>query len=161
MKIMLPCRWCGILKLLRPLIGSTLSGIYRQPFSLLTSQYDSVIVTRYYFAYWECKNWSIALDTCGEDHLRGDEFIVDDRKLRQLDPVDARYGTFSSPPVELDIICCVAICWAQKSNVFTWWQPNSAGNITVFRIAAEYLHMFYHKLKGSCGINPQYCVIIS
>lgn len=48
--------------------------------------------------------------TCGKDHVPGEEFVVNDRELRQLDFIYPRHGTVPSPPVELDVICGVAIC---------------------------------------------------
>lgn len=53
---------------------------------------------------------TVVLCTCREDHILGDEFIVDNRKLWQLYPVDPGHCAISTAPVKLNIICGVAIC---------------------------------------------------
>lgn len=54
------------------------------------------------------------LRTCGEDDVLGDEFVVDDRELRQLYPVHAGHCAVSTSPVKLNIICGVSICRGKK-----------------------------------------------
>lgn len=49
------------------------------------------------------------LRTGGEDHVLGDELVVDDGELRQLYPVHTRHGAFSASPVKLNVVCGVAI----------------------------------------------------
>lgn len=48
--------------------------------------------------------------TCGKDYIPGNQFVVDDGKLRELDSCHPRHSGLSSFPVELDIICGVSIC---------------------------------------------------
>lgn len=55
--------------------------------------------------------------TCGKDHVLRDEFVVNDGELRQLDFIDPWHGTVPSPPVELDVICGVAICRGESNIV--------------------------------------------
>lgn len=47
--------------------------------------------------------------TCGEDHILRDEFVIHNGELGQFDLVHPRHGVVSSPPVELDVICGVAV----------------------------------------------------
>lgn len=47
--------------------------------------------------------------TCGEDHILRDEFVIHNGELGQFDLVHPRYGVVASPPVELDVVCGIAI----------------------------------------------------
>lgn len=49
------------------------------------------------------------LVTCGEDDILGDEIVIHDGKLRQFDLVHPCHSIVSPPPVELDVVCSVAI----------------------------------------------------
>lgn len=48
--------------------------------------------------------------TCGKDDIPGNQFVVNDGKLRELDSRHPRHGGVSSFPIELDVICGVSIC---------------------------------------------------
>lgn len=48
--------------------------------------------------------------TCGKDDVPGNQFVVDDGELRELDPRHPRHGGVSSFPVELDVVRGVSIC---------------------------------------------------
>lgn len=47
--------------------------------------------------------------TCGEDDILGDEFMIHNGELGQFDLVHTRHSIVSSSPVELNVICSVAI----------------------------------------------------
>ena len=47
--------------------------------------------------------------TCGEDDILGDEFVIHNGELGQLDLVHARHSVVPSSPVELNVICGVTI----------------------------------------------------
>lgn len=54
--------------------------------------------------------------TCGKHDVSRHQLVVDDGELRQLDPCHPRHGRFTSFPVELDVVCGVAICTGKKKN---------------------------------------------
>lgn len=54
--------------------------------------------------------------TCGEDDILGDELMIHDGELRQLDLVHPRHSIVSSSPVELDVICSVTI-WHREQEL--------------------------------------------
>lgn len=50
------------------------------------------------------------LQTCGENHLLGDKFIIYDGELRKLDlrhPCDC---VIIATPVKLNVVSCISIC---------------------------------------------------
>lgn len=53
--------------------------------------------------------------TCREDHILGDEIVVDDGELGKLNPPHACDSTVPPSPVELDVICGVAVCGREKT----------------------------------------------
>lgn len=57
--------------------------------------------------------------TCGKDDVSRHQLVVDDGELRQLDPCHPRHGRLASFPVELDVVCGVAICTAEKKHTHT------------------------------------------
>lgn len=67
-----------------------------------------------------CLNPSLLLQTCGENHLLGDKFIIYDGELRKLNlrhPCDCIIIT---TPVKLNVVSCVSICkrkhtWVHKT----------------------------------------------
>lgn len=68
-----------------------------------------------------------SLFTCGKDHIPGDQFVVDDGELRQLDARHAGHSSVAAFPVELDIICCVTICkHAHRQQGEVWKSTESA-----------------------------------
>lgn len=81
--------------------------------------------------------------TCGKDHVPGEEFVVNDRELRQLDFIYPRHGTVPSPPVELDVICGVAICRGE-SHITNRQRPtvkephSEPSEILVYRVIILY-----------------------
>lgn len=54
--------------------------------------------------------------TCGKHDISRHQLVVDDGELRQLDPCHPRHGRFASFPVELDVVCGVAICTGKKKT---------------------------------------------
>lgn len=52
--------------------------------------------------------------TCGKDYVPGDQLVINNGELRQLDPRHPRHGRLASLPVELDVVCGVAICTRRK-----------------------------------------------
>lgn len=56
----------------------------------------------------------MVLCTCREDHILGDELVVNDRELWQLYSIDPGHSAISASPVKLNIICGVAICTGEK-----------------------------------------------
>ena len=48
--------------------------------------------------------------TCGKDYIPGNQFVVNNGKLRELDSRHPRHSRLSSFPIELDVICGVAVC---------------------------------------------------
>lgn len=48
--------------------------------------------------------------TCGKDDISGHQLVIDNGELRQLDPGYPRHSRLASFPVELDVVCGVAIC---------------------------------------------------
>lgn len=48
--------------------------------------------------------------TCGKDDVPGNQFVVDDGELRELDPRHPRHRGLSSLPVELDVVRGVSVC---------------------------------------------------
>ena len=54
--------------------------------------------------------------TCGKHYVSGHQFVVDNGKLRQLDARHPRYSRVASFPVELDVICGVAICGRRSTH---------------------------------------------
>lgn len=52
----------------------------------------------------------VSMFTCGKYYVFGDQFVVDDGELRQLDARHPRHGSLASFPVELDVVRGVAIC---------------------------------------------------
>lgn len=56
--------------------------------------------------------------TCGEHHIPGDKVVVYNGELGQLNPFHSRHSTISPTPVEVNVICGVAICRrVQKHSV--------------------------------------------
>lgn len=47
--------------------------------------------------------------TCGENHVLGDELVVHNGELGQLNPVHACHRVVPPPPVELDVVGGVAV----------------------------------------------------
>lgn len=47
---------------------------------------------------------------CGEDHVPGDQLVVHDGELRELDARHPGHGGVASLPVELDVIRRVTVC---------------------------------------------------
>lgn len=67
---------------------------------------------------WPC-DWCVSpfgAVTCGEDDILGDELMIHDGELRQLDLVHPRHSIVSSSPVELDVICSVTI-WHREQEL--------------------------------------------
>lgn len=54
--------------------------------------------------------------TCGKDYVSGNQLVIDNGELRQLDPRDPRYSRVTSFPVELDVVCGVAICTRRHTH---------------------------------------------
>lgn len=54
--------------------------------------------------------------TCGEDDVSGHQLVINYGELRQLDPRHSRHGRLASSPVELDVVCGVAICTGRKNR---------------------------------------------
>lgn len=54
-------------------------------------------------------------DTCGEDHVLGDEIVAHDVELGQLDALHPGDGVVAAAPVELNVIRCVAI-WNTRTG---------------------------------------------
>lgn len=54
--------------------------------------------------------------TCGEHDVPWHQLVVDDGELRQLDPRHPGYGRLASFPVELDVVCGVAICTGKNKT---------------------------------------------
>lgn len=54
--------------------------------------------------------------TSGEDHIPGNQFVVNYGKLRELDPRHARHSSVSALPVELYVVCCVTI-WGHRKRI--------------------------------------------
>lgn len=50
-----------------------------------------------------------AWPTGGEDDILGDELVVHDGELRQFYPLHPRHCMVTPSPVELDVICGIAI----------------------------------------------------
>lgn len=74
--------------------------------------------------------------TCGKHDVPRHQLVVDDGELRQLDPCHPRHGRFASFPVELDVVCGVAICTGKKQKKNTprcnhlsdcRWRPKNCG----------------------------------
>ena len=57
--------------------------------------------------------------TCGKDYVSGHQLVIDDGELRQLDPRHPRYRRLASLPVELDVVCGVAICTRRNAHTHT------------------------------------------
>lgn len=57
--------------------------------------------------------------TCGEDDVSGHQLVIDYGELRQLDPCHSCHGRLATSPVELDVICGVAICTGKKRGAHT------------------------------------------
>lgn len=64
--------------------------------------------------------------TCGKDYIPGNQFVVNDGKLRELDSRHPCDGDVSSFPVELDVICGVSVCEWEGGQVWILWQVNRA-----------------------------------
>lgn len=57
--------------------------------------------------------------TCGKDYVSGHQLVIDYGELRQLDPCHPRYSRVASFPVELDVVCGVAICTGRNTHTHT------------------------------------------
>lgn len=66
--------------------------------------------------------------TCGKDYIPGNQFVVDDGKLRELDSGHPRHGGLPSFPVELDVICGVSICERECEQGGQVWVPSEVNH---------------------------------
>lgn len=57
--------------------------------------------------------------TCGKDDVSGDQFVIHNRELRQLDSSHPCDSAVSALPIEFDIIRSVPICSQQNRGLFT------------------------------------------
>lgn len=57
--------------------------------------------------------------TCGKHDVSGHQLVVDNGELRQFDARHPRYSRLASFPVELDVICGVAICKKKHTHIHT------------------------------------------
>lgn len=57
--------------------------------------------------------------TCGKHNVSGHQLVVDNGELWQLDPCHPCYSRLASFPVELDVVCGVAICTRKKMHTYT------------------------------------------
>lgn len=55
------------------------------------------------------------LQTCGEDHLLGDEFIIYNGELRKLDLRHPGDCVIITAPVKLNVIRCISICKRKRT----------------------------------------------
>lgn len=59
---------------------------------------------------------SSPVQTCGEDHLLGDEFVIYDGELWKFNLFYSRYCVIVPTPVKLNVIGCISVC---KENTHT------------------------------------------